>query len=107
MADSARRERLLGQLAGHGGNVALRPGGLIAIGEAFHSRDFEESSRAHGYALSSKDRINQLDEIVEPIKDSVDEWFFRQNATEEDQIKEITAIVGVFSVRKPGEGASA
>ena len=26
MADTARRERLLGQLAAHGGNVALRPG---------------------------------------------------------------------------------
>jgi len=84
-----------------------RPGGLIALGEAFHSRDFDEGTEAHGYELGSKDRINQLDEIVEPIKDSVDEWFFRQNATEEDRIKEITAIVGVFSVRKPGEGASA
>ena len=55
-----------------------RPGGLIAIGEAFHSRDFDEGTEAHGYELGSKERINQLDEIVEPIKDSIDEWYFRQ-----------------------------
>lgn len=77
-----------------------RPGGIIAIGEAYHSRDFTEGAMAHGYELGSQERINQLDDIVAPIKENIDEWFFRQQATAEDREREISAIVGVFSIRK-------
>ncbi|WP_300302007.1 class I SAM-dependent methyltransferase [Ferrovibrio sp.] len=78
----------------------LKPGGILAIGESYHSKTYEEGAVYHGYELGSRDRINQLDEIVAPIKDNILNWYFRQEATEEDYRREITAIVGVFSIKK-------